>query len=61
MEILWEHRHSTGDGQSVEHSKRQERIDMLKVANLKLNVLLPWETIKMKMKEKSEQLCNEPQ
>ena len=44
MELLWEYRYSYGDGQTVGHSKSEERIGTLKVENLKLNILLPWET-----------------
>lgn len=45
MELSWEYRHSYGDGQTVEYSKREERIGTLNIEKLKLNALLPWGNI----------------
>lgn len=44
MGLLWEYTHSYGDVQRAERFKREERIGVLKVENLKLNILLPLKT-----------------
>ena len=45
MKLSWKYRHSCGDGQSAEYSKREERIGTLNIKKLKLNALLPWGNI----------------
>lgn len=54
LELLWEYRHSSGNGQRAGHSKRKVRIGALTVRNIISNVSLPWETYKNENERKEK-------